>query len=308
MKQKLQSSSHSTSSRVDSPLASYDSEGNLSCRVCVSRLRENQWTSHLLSRDHRNRLESLKITAQKGKEAALKRKESESSQIQEPEPLTPCPVRVKEASDDQIPSKRIKHEDSEKIGISKRELIAKLEEEINEEVMVVDMTQDDDEDDQQEVQDTSNLPPGFFDDASKKTSSLPEEASTSTLPPGFFDDPQADAKARSVAFVDPLDEEYAQFQKLISSENNRSEIMVQEDLEYVQQEKTTEEIEEQMDKWKRIDRLEQQLEEKMKQGFVRLPSSSSSEEKADYDHDDSGEEDDDKLSCLLDWRRKGGFK
>ena len=35
------------------------------------------------------------------------------------------------------------------------------------------------------------------------------------LPAGFFDDPKLDAKARNVEFVDPIEKEFQEFQKII---------------------------------------------------------------------------------------------
>lgn len=308
MRQKLESSSTTTtSSKIDSPLASYDSDGNLSCRVCGCRLRENQWTTHLLSKDHKNHIEALKAAALKAKTlTSKKRKDVEHQEFKEAEILSPA--RPNESSEDS-PAKRIKEDVSQRTDkqLLKRDLITKLEEEMNDGEDAMDPTQDEELVKSEDA--GSNLPPGFFDASSSHNTQITEEPTISSLPKGFFDDPQADAKARSVTFVDPMDEEYAQFQKLISSETFRSETMVQEDLESFQQEKTVEEIDEQIDKWKKIDRLEQQLEQKMKQSFVKQ----SKVKHEGYQECDDGSEseedtDDDKLSCLLDWRRKGGFK
>ena len=40
-------------------------------------------------------------------------------------------------------------------------------------------------------------------------------AQVSELPAGFFDDPKLDAKARNVEFVDPIEKEFQEFQKII---------------------------------------------------------------------------------------------
>ena len=40
-------------------------------------------------------------------------------------------------------------------------------------------------------------------------------AQVSELPAGFFDDPKLDAKARNVEFVDPMEKEFQEFQKII---------------------------------------------------------------------------------------------
>ena len=318
MKQKLESSSKgSTSSettRIDSPLAAYDSQGNLTCRVCTSRIRENQWTAHLLSKDHKNRLEALKAAAMKGKTSSnQKRKQPFDSNPSATTDQSSGPERNRqEIVNAESSPKKIKNTDEVKgTVISKRELVNKLEEEIDQEqrkedVMEVeenDKIHDESDDRQQEDEETSNLPPGFFDSHSKRKS-VASDSITSSLPKGFFDDPSADAKARNVSFVDPLDEEYAEFQKIMSSETNRSEVTLQEDLEADLHERTIQEIDEQIEKWKRIQELEIQLEERMKQGFVKKKNTQQ-ETQEEEEEDDT---DDDNLSCLLDWRKKGGFK
>lgn len=40
-------------SKIDSPLAAYDSKGQLTCRVCLTHQKELTWTTHLLSQRHK---------------------------------------------------------------------------------------------------------------------------------------------------------------------------------------------------------------------------------------------------------------
>lgn len=41
--------------RIDSPLARYDEQGNLFCRVCDLRIENaNFWTKHLVSKEHKS--------------------------------------------------------------------------------------------------------------------------------------------------------------------------------------------------------------------------------------------------------------
>jgi len=263
-----------STNKIESPIAIYDSTGNLSCRVCSSRVSEMQWTVHVLSKDHKAKVEALK--ALKLKESMIKEKSASKRTLNEAQLIesSPLPMRpTLEKSD----NKRMRTQD-----LSKRDLVTKLEQES--ESMQLDT---------QEEEGKECL----------KHSVESEKKKESCLPKGFFDDPEADAKARSVAFVDPVEEEYAQFQRLIANEATQSENMVQEDLESIQQEKTVEEIEDQMNKWRRIDSLEQQLKVFLSQRH-KPTSCTHKHEEEDEDQDI----DDDNLSSLLDWRTKGGFK
>ena len=41
--------------RIDSPLARYDEQGNLFCRICDLRIENvNFWTKHLVSKEHKS--------------------------------------------------------------------------------------------------------------------------------------------------------------------------------------------------------------------------------------------------------------
>lgn len=39
--------------RIESPLAAYDSAGQLTCRVCLTVQKESSWSAHLLSQQHK---------------------------------------------------------------------------------------------------------------------------------------------------------------------------------------------------------------------------------------------------------------
>lgn len=54
LKRLMQEKKKSHQKRVDSPLASYDSKGQLSCLICSIQLKETGWTTHLISQQHKD--------------------------------------------------------------------------------------------------------------------------------------------------------------------------------------------------------------------------------------------------------------
>lgn len=50
MREKLAAKSNA---KIESPLAAYDSKGQLTCRLCLSHVKESSWTTHLVSPEHK---------------------------------------------------------------------------------------------------------------------------------------------------------------------------------------------------------------------------------------------------------------
>lgn len=139
-----------------------------------------------------------------------------------------------------------------------------------------------------------------------------EPLPSTSLPAGFFDDPVKDASARSVAYVDPDEKEWSDFQKIISTESIKADDLLETELIELQKERNLIEIDTQIDNWSRVEALNKRLEqvkEKKKQLNQQPASSSSSVEKKVFtsqvnedetNDSDSGEDMDD----LLNWRAK----
>ncbi|KAJ8402817.1 hypothetical protein AAFF_G00364890 [Aldrovandia affinis] len=126
-----------------------------------------------------------------------------------------------------------------------------------------------------------------------------KENTAEALPEGFFDDPVTDAKVRKVdAPKDQMDKEWDEFQKEIRQVNNASEAIVAEDDEEGRLERQIDEIDEQIECYRRVEvlREKQDLLEK-KVGACDLLEGESSED------------DEDQLLQLLsrDWRAKGAL-
>ena len=152
----------------------------------------------------------------------------------------------------------------------------------------------------------TNLPKDFYDKPKVKADEKKDEDTkaesseahdTNEIPEGFFDDPKLDAKARKVQYVDQEEEEWKKFQSEIASEViNAQEILV-EDRNEATAGRQLEEIEEQMEAWKRVAQLEQ------KKDFAHQTIKSKSGNDTAQNESDS-ESSDVELDHLTDWRKK----
>jgi len=123
-------------------------------------------------------------------------------------------------------------------------------------------------------------------------------ASVAALPEGFFDDPVMDAKARGVAYVDKEEEEWEAFQKEIEAEASVAQNILVEDRTEATVDRQIEEIDEQIEAWQRVNRLE-----KMKdQVESKLKPVKKTEKEVIEDSDDS--DDDTDVQDFVDWRNK----
>ncbi|KAG7214773.1 hypothetical protein INR49_010665 [Caranx melampygus] len=131
-----------------------------------------------------------------------------------------------------------------------------------------------------------------------------KENTAEALPEGFFDDPVRDAKVRNVdAPKDQMDKEWEEFQKEIRQVNTKSEAIVAEDDEEGRLERQIDEIDEQIECYKRVELLRD------KRDVVKKKPLSRKEELMETDGNIEEEEDEEELLGLLsrDWRAKGAL-
>ncbi|XP_054237642.1 zinc finger protein 830 [Indicator indicator] len=327
--------------RIDSPFAKYNSLGHLSCTLCSVPVKSDLlWQTHVLGKQHRERVAELKGT----KQTATGSSAGTSSH----------PVKRKTVDTENTELKRVKGTD-EKPHTSTSGLPADFFEEMeqggsNEQVSkhpgpsLLSGNYDDDDDDEEEEQDQSNkssvthktelpsptqesitnsLPADFFD---SKTTAAPivshsgsiqkaeiqekiierKENTAEALPEGFFDDPEVDAKVRKVdAPKDQMDKEWDEFQKAMRQVNTISEAIVAEDDEEGRLDRQIEEIDEQIECYRRVELLRNRqdlMKEKLKEA-MRLRATQEKEDEA------IGSEDEEELQDLLsqDWRVKGAL-
>ncbi|XP_056342133.1 zinc finger protein 830 [Oenanthe melanoleuca] len=327
--------------RIDSPFAKYNSLGHLSCSLCNAPVKgELLWQTHVLGKQHREKVAELKGT----KQTATGSASATSSH----------PVKRKTVETENTDLKRVKGTD-EKPHTSSSGLPADFFDEAEQDSTRVQLSKgpgpsllsgnyDDDDDEEEEEQEQSSksfvvhkteippptqeviansLPADFFD---TKTPTAPivshsgsiqkaeiqekvverKENTAEALPEGFFDDPEVDAKVRKVdAPKDQMDKEWDEFQKAMRQVNTISEAIVAEDDEEGRLDRQIGEIDEQIECYRRVELLrnrQDEMKEKLKEA-MRLRAAQEKEE------EDVGSEDEEELQDLLsqDWRVKGAL-
>ncbi|XP_010883828.1 zinc finger protein 830 [Esox lucius] len=323
--------------RVESPYAKYNSLDHLSCVLCNERVKnEILWQTHILGKQHKEKVAEIKGSKQnstsQGPQQSLKRKvlDSEDTPRKTSKPLASTEQASSSGLPDDFFAKPAPPGPKKLTGILKKNTSAGLSLLAG----VYDEDDDDDEDkagvsaDQVEASSSGlqkglpapGLPADFFDNstipavpaASHSGSILkPDETEKSVekrentpeaLPEGFFDDPVRDAKVRNVdAPKDQMDKEWEEFQKEMRQVNTKSEAIVAEDDEDGRLERQIDEIDEQIECYRRVEILRD------KQDVVKKVV----KEKTKHQEESTGsdEEDEEELLHLLsrDWRAKGAL-
>jgi len=128
----------------------------------------------------------------------------------------------------------------------------------------------------------------------KVTEEIVPDEEAGAIPEGFFDDPRLDAKARNVQYVDHNEEEWEKFQKEISDEVATAQEILVEDRNEATADRQLEDIDEQIQAWKRVSQLEEKKEAIAKTKPVNEKST----------EEDSESDSDVELDDLTDWRKK----
>uniref|UniRef100_A0A8C6YZG1 Zinc finger protein 830 n=1 Tax=Nothoprocta perdicaria TaxID=30464 RepID=A0A8C6YZG1_NOTPE len=294
--------------RLDSPFAKYNSLGHLSCALCNAPVKsELLWQTHVLGKQHRERVAELKGTKQAAAAPAAgtsphpgKRKnDTESAELK----------RLK-GNVTKILTKCLAESEIfyfECIWLSVQEKNVTLSEFCIGACSVIHWL--------------LSFLTDFFD---SKTTAVPivshsgsiqkpeiqekvverKENTAEALPEGFFDDPEVDARVRKVdAPKDQMDKEWDEFQKAMRQVNTISEAIVAEEDEEGRLDRQIGEIDEQIECYRRVELLrdrQELMKEKLKEA-MRLRASQEKEDEA------LGSEDEEELQDLLsqDWRVKG---
>ncbi|XP_071348151.1 zinc finger protein 830 [Trachinotus anak] len=309
--------------RVESPFAKYNSVGHLSCVLCSVQVKsELLWPAHVLGKQHKEKVAELKGAQSKPatpQNQPVKRKASESEDISGKKAKS-APVAGQSASPGLPGDFFQKPKEKESVSAHKSAGLSLL-------AGVYD--DDDGEADAEEAGQagTANppqaaaLPSDFFDSSIPPTPTIShsgsilkadvqekstdkKENTAEALPEGFFDDPIRDAKVRNVdAPKDQMDKEWEEFQKEIRQVNTKSEAIVAEDDEEGRLERQIDEIDEQIECYKRVELLRD------KRDVVKSKPLSRKEERMETDVNIEEEEDEEELLGLLsrDWRAKGAL-
>ncbi|KAK2151739.1 hypothetical protein LSH36_353g08103 [Paralvinella palmiformis] len=294
MKEK-QTSLKSEKKRIDSPLARYNSLGQLSCVLCNTPVKtELLWNAHVIGRTHKENLARLK----EQKEQAMVPSPEERKRKLADEEILAISKGLKyiincyifyiyssvEISSDTNESQQVKPRSILKTSATYQQQQQPASDPVCGEIDH-NLTDIDCKDNNvnrttgtTKTNPESNLPPDFFESGvdadvppGDGTDKSPAELSEK-LPEGFFDDPKQDAKT--------------------------SEAIQAEDDEEANEERHLMEVEEQLKKWSKIDELA-----KMKERLI-------AQEKQSTENDNSEDEsvDEEEFDEFLDWRSKKAWK
>ena len=282
---KQHGASKAASKKIDSPLAKYNSIGQLVCIVCNSQVKsELLWSAHLQGRTHKENFIRL-------------RKVQQQQQVGQATTKVPGGILKRKSDETLIPEtvQKIKKtsENSHTKGLQLGNYGNSSSESEEEATSAP------------KPSTSSALPSDFFDNnisVDKKRSEITTEpkvpqAMSEQLPEGFFDDPKEDAKVRQIEYKDKMDEEWELFQRSMKEETTVSEQIREEDEAQATVERNIDEIDEQIHRWSKVNQL-QEKKEKLKQNptetEVNVPSDS--------------EADDDDFDEFLNWRAKNAWK
>uniref|UniRef100_A0A8C6SE54 Zinc finger protein 830 n=1 Tax=Neogobius melanostomus TaxID=47308 RepID=A0A8C6SE54_9GOBI len=309
--------------RVESPFAKYNSLGHLSCILCNVQVKsELLWTTHVLGKQHKEKVIELKGAKQAPQSQAAKRKTTETDDAVFKKAKA---TNIASQSTSGLPANFFEKPSS---TVPPKPAGASL---------LGGLYDDDDDDDEEEdkndkagstnppsqsAQD-SGLPADFFDSSipaavpaishsgSILKAETPEkntekkDKAAEAIPEGFFDDPVTDAKVRHVeAPKDQMDKEWEEFQKEMRQVNTKSEAIVAEEDEEGRLERQIDEIDEQIECYKRVEVLRDKRE------LAKRKTQSKKVEKMEIDtFAEEEEENEEELLGLLshDWRAKGAL-
>ncbi|XP_061152038.1 zinc finger protein 830 [Syngnathus typhle] len=307
--------------RVESPFAKYNSLGHLSCVVCNTQVKsELLWPAHVLGKQHKEKVSELKEGKQTTQSQPVKRKVTDEDKEINGKKAKQAPgVRQSTAA---VPTDFGEEPDSvqKPAGVS----------------LLAGVYNDDDDEKETEVTEEAGvttsspqppvhdgLPADFFDSAipaaptvshsgsivkpqAPEKSTEKKDNSGEVLPEGFFDDPVRDAKVRNVdAPKDHMDKEWEEFQKEIRQVNTKSEAIVAEDDEEGRLERQIDEIDEQIECYKRVEMLRDKRDV-LKRSRPRKEEPMETEASME---DEEEEENEEEVLGLLsqDWRAKGAL-
>ncbi|XP_063044992.1 zinc finger protein 830 [Engraulis encrasicolus] len=318
--------------RVESPFAKYNSLGHLSCAICCVPVKsEILWQAHVLGKQHKEKVAELK----EGKVPQVKPQAPPVSILKRKAPETDSATgkRPKDAGSSSSGLPPGFFEGSKKpsgLGIlggvyGDDDDEDESDDEDNNPSSAVGKQGDAESSGATPAADaapSSGLPADFFDSgislaptvSHSGSISKPDEGAnkvterkentSEALPEGFFDDPVKDAKVRNVDTPkDVMDKEWDEFQKEMRQVNTASDAIVAEDDEEGRLERQIDEIDEQIECFRRVEVLRDK-QDVIREKMVQEKMEGSAEHSGDSD-----EEDEEELLHVLsrDWRAKGAL-
>lgn len=266
LKQKLQT--QRVKKKIESPLAKYSINGQLSCILCKLNIKDDSlWSVHISSKVH--------------KENISKRKPESSRMTERLAVTTESLKRTLPKQESFVPPKKLK-------GILKN-YNAPLEKVPNNFFESPIPISSENTNVNQETDEKMDVQPGTFDELNLDKGELPK---------GFFDDPMLDAKIRKEEYVSSIDEEFLKFQKEIKEENMLSEQIMADNEDETTYGRQVEEIDEQIKHWSKVIELEKKREK------IALAAENMNNMEINTELDETEESDGSDLDEFIDWRSK----
>ncbi|XP_040209432.1 zinc finger protein 830 [Rana temporaria] len=330
----------SSKKRIESPLAKYNSLGHLSCVVCNVPIKsEILWQTHILGKQHKEKVAEIKGTHVNTSSPSVSAPTSQATKRKGPSIESHDIKKVRDSEEQSsasattssgLPADFFEKTDQPS---SKQATVASLR-------LLAGDYEDDEEEDEEKMEINSaalssplqksteiplppptandGLPPDFFDSKTPVVShsgsilkpdiqeKLVErkENTAEALPEGFFDDPEVDAKVRKVdAPKDHMAKEWDEFQKEMRQVNTVSEAIVAEEDEEGRLDRQIEEIDEQIECYRRIEHLRDRRDV-LNESLNEVMKSKAGKREQDTESDDE-----ELLSVMIgqNWREKGAF-
>jgi zinc finger protein 830 len=254
--------------KIDSPLAKYNSNGQLFCVLCNSQVKNEMfWTGHINGKAHREQVLALK--SNKGvvgssvpskrpagsallpqedaySEGAKRSRTDEVASSRSAAIMGPPKSIMKQTSTSILPASSSSSSSTSKANDMRSRIKSIEQEEDRMDVVETGSTT---------MSDLSRIEEALKGNAPDKVAQtkgiISEEPPSVSLPAGFFDDAKEDAKARGIEYRNPEEAEWERFVKEIATEEVKSSVMRTVDEEESAKDRELDEIEEQMKNWQR---------------------------------------------------------
>lgn len=235
---------------ISSPLAKYDSKGNLYCIICKSLIKSATiWKVHINSKQHKANVEEAKRLDKKILQNDLN-KTKQASETSNSNKVNISQQKVKD-----LPTSNINKENSQQ---KPKGILTNTNDNATKKVVT--------------------------------TSGPQESAAAEVLPEMFFDDPVIDAKARNVEYKNVDDDEWERFQREIKEESATSNILIAGEQTHSAVERELTEISEQIHQWSKVIDLENKLQKIIKTNKRNVELDGSEDEDMSDDGDEDIED------------------
>lgn len=266
--------------RIESPLAKYNSIGQLTCIICNQVVKsELIWNAHLNSKQHlenKNKLKSQLAGGTKAQEQTTSKASNDNSAFKRPiSTITPS---QSETSND-LNNKKQKLDNLVKKDSKSPKVVAESD-------AVTPKTNDKKKENATEIIETKMDTSSSNQEQNQVQNALISSSATA-IPEGFFDDPDLDDKIRGVSRAQNLEAEYEEFKKIIQSEEHKSDVIVENDDNLRDVERDLEEVDLLINRWSKIEDLHLKREAILASNKLKKAADEEKAQKMDDSDDDS---------------------